>query len=93
MNAEKLHEEEKRIYDLLFKISETSPVFAQLQDMLDQVQEAKYELQVRKQYENKKDQVIDIGKIEEIVYTPNYNADELLNAVVTLYLSKKEPKR
>lgn len=93
MPSEKLHEEEKRIYDLLFRMSEASPMFAQLQDMLDQVQEVKHELQVRKQYENARDQVIDIGKIEEVVYTPNYSSDELMTAVVQLYLSKKETKR
>ena len=40
-----------------------------------------------------KDEVIDIGEMEESVYTPDYTRAELLDAVVDQYVSKPKKRQ
>lgn len=94
LGTEKLLEEEKRLYDLLFKTSETSPMYQQIWDMLEMVQSTFRERQFLERRGREPDnEIIEIGKIEEVVYTPDYNSEELLIAVVNQYNSKTGGKR
>lgn len=86
LSQEKLLDEEKRLYDLLFKISETSPMYNQIWHMLEMVQTSLREKQFLERRGKVPDaEIIEIGKIEEVVYTPDYNSDELLIAVINQY--------
>ena len=89
LNQDKLHEEERRLHNLLFKIAENNPMYSQIQDMLDMVQSAQQEhFFLERTKHQPSHEVIEIGKIEETVYTPDYNHEDLLLAVVNQYTSK-----
>lgn len=89
LTQEKLQEEEKKLYNLLYKTSETSPIYDQIWTMLDMVQSAARErFFLERQGKLPESEIIELGKIEEQVYTPNYNSEEMLLAVVNQYVSK-----
>lgn len=89
LSQEKLLEEEKRLYNILYKTNETSPVYNQIWSMLDMIRDTIQErLFMERQGKLPDSEIIEIGKIEEVVYTPDYNAEELLLAVVHQYTSK-----
>jgi hypothetical protein len=94
LSQDKLLDEERRIYDLIFKISETSPMYNQLWDMLGTVHASLREKQfMERQGKQPDSEIIEIGKIEEVVYTPEYNSQELLLAIVNQYTNRPGGKQ
>lgn len=89
LSEEKLIEEEKRLYNLLYKTNETSAIYNQVWDMLELVQSTLREKHLMARMGKlPESEIIEIGKIEEVVYTPDYNSEELLLAVVNQYTVK-----
>lgn len=88
LGEDKVHEEIRKLYDRLFKTSQTSPVYQQLLSMLDIAEQALQEHhQLRKI--KKEDTVIEIGNIESTVNQIDYSKQELLDIMVTEY--RKDP--
>lgn len=89
LTEDKLIEEEKRLYNMLYKTNETSAIYHQVWDMLELVQNTLREKQFMSRLDKlPESEIIEIGKIEEVVYTPDYNSEELLLAVVNQYTGK-----
>lgn len=88
LGQDKLYDEVKRVNELLFKTSQSSPIYNQLLTMLDTAQTALDEKLMIARVKDQKDAVINIGEIESTVTEPNYDKDEILNAVVTAYLKE-----
>jgi hypothetical protein len=82
---DKLHEEIKRINDQLAKTNQSSPMFNQLLNMLETAQGALDEKMAIERSKNQKDSAINIGSVESTVIEPDYDRDEILDAVVTAY--------
>jgi tRNA A37 N6-isopentenylltransferase MiaA len=86
MTEDKLSDEIQKLYKKILVMNSNSPMYDQLLQMLDTVETAYQEKIYVSRFKNDKtSSVIDIGVIDEIVSTPNYTADELLLAVVSLY--------
>jgi hypothetical protein len=86
MDRTKLDAEIKRLTQQLFSIPGTSPIKNQILDMLDIAHQTKQEHFFKDQIKsNNSADVINIGEVDSVSYTPNYNTDELLTAIVTLY--------
>lgn len=78
------------IETLTKKISSLTPgtqIYEMMVEHYNTAQEAYQEQMMIKSYSNMKDQVINIGEMEETVHTPDYSKKELLDAVVTEYIS------
>ena len=90
LSQDKLHQEIRRINDQLAKTKQSSPVFDQLLNMLETAQGALDEKMAVERAKNQKDSAINIGSIESTVIEPDYDRDEILDAVVTAYT--KNPK-
>jgi len=88
LSEDKLHEEIRKIYDRLFKTSQTSPTYQQLLNMLDMAEGALQERQQSRMIK-KEDSIIEIGQIDSKVDYPDYTQDEILTAIVTEY--RKDP--
>lgn len=88
LNEDKLHEEIRKLYDRLFKTSQTSPVYQQLLSMLDMAEQSVQE-HIYKRKVKTENSVIEIGKIQSDVKHIDYSKTELLDIMVTEY--RKDP--
>jgi hypothetical protein len=68
-----------------------SVIYNQLVEYYHTANDAYQELLMTQGHSNEKDEVINIGDIEEKVYMPDYSRKELLDAVVDQYVS--DPKK
>jgi hypothetical protein len=89
LSEDKLSDEIRGLTKRLLAISPQSGMYDQLLNMLHTA-ESIYEekIMVAKFRGSESNSVINIGSIDESVYTPDYSREELLDAVVTLYLGK-----
>lgn len=86
MNEEKLVEEMQKLHKKIASINPQSPIYDQLLNMVQTAESAYYEKLTVNRIKNKSTaSIIEIGTIAEQVYVPDYSAEELLLAVVSLY--------
>lgn len=86
LSEDKLVAEIERLNKQLFKINAASPIYYQLVDMINVANQAYDEMLYRKRFKDTAEsKIIEIGKVEEEVFVPDYNKDMLLNAVVQQY--------
>ncbi len=88
MTDDKIITEIQNLQKKLYKIHPESPMYSQMLELISIAQNVHEERLFKQRFSNVKDEVVDIGEIEEVVYTPNYDADDLLRAVVELYRKK-----
>ena len=92
LNEDKLFEESKNITTKLYAISQASPMYNQLQDMLEMINERQRDLVLLAREEiNKTPDVLDIGQIETVVHTPDYSKAELITYMANFYYDKNGP--
>ena len=91
MTEDKLHDEIRMIYDRLFVTNPASPVYDQLQGMLEMAQDALGDQHASRHSNPESDGVINIGEIDSVVNEIDYSKQELLDILVTSYI-KKSPK-
>lgn len=84
LSEDKLHDEIRKLYDRLFKTSQTSAVYQQLLSMLDMAEQAVQEHMYKRRVKTE-DTVIEIGQIESKVNHIDYSKTELLNIMVNEY--------
>ena len=93
MDSDKLFEEIKKLNDKLYKMDQNSPMFQQVRGMLDMCSERQSDLMARIMENNDKTpDVLEIGEIESVVYTPEYSEQELITTLSNFYTQKKEKK-
>lgn len=93
MDSDKLFEEIKKLNDKLYKMGQNSPMFQQVRGMLDMCSERQSDLMaVIIENNDKTPDVLEIGEIESVVYTPEYSEQELLTTLSNFYTQKKEKK-
>ena len=93
MDSDKLFEEIKKLNDKLYKMDQNSPMFQQVRGMLDMCSERQSDLMARIMENNDKTpDVLEIGEIESVVYTPEYSEQELITTLSNFYTQKKENK-
>lgn len=86
MSDDKLVEEIQNLYKKLSVINAQSPIYNQILDMLSTAESTYHERLTVNRIKNKSgSSVIEIGSVDESVYTPDYSTDELLLAVVSQY--------
>lgn len=88
MNVDDLLDEIEKINKTLFRLKEGTPMFNQLMSMrtlADQTFREKSVVAMQKAQKTPPSEILDIGEIESVEYTPNYNEDEVLNNVVESY--------
>lgn len=88
MSDDKIVSEIQSLQKKLYKIDSNSPMYNQMLQLIDIAQNVHEERMFKSRHSNLKDEVVNIGEIEEVVYTPDYGADDLLRAVVDLYRKK-----
>lgn len=96
MSLDKLHDEIRALNERKSKMRPGSQIYHQLGQMIQMANEIAREKQMVENFnyrqKNKPDSaVVDIGEIQENVYTPDYSGDELLNILVQEY--REDPKR
>lgn len=94
LNEEQLLDEIKKVQDKLFKLNNQTMMRLQLNDMLGMAQTRYNDLMQFKMNEMREEsepEVIELGEIESVAYTPNYSKKELLTDLVKFYHDKKGP--
>lgn len=94
LKEDDLFEEIKKLNTKLYSVNETSPMFQQLKSMLDMCNERQKDIMM--EYRLKSDKtpdVLEIGEIESVVYTPEYSEQELLTTLTNFYSENKETKK
>ena len=92
LNEDKLFEESKNITTKLYAISQASPMYNQLQDMLEMINERQRDLVLLAREEiNKTPDVLNIGQIDAVVHTPDYSKAELITYMANFYYDKNGP--
>ena len=93
MDSDKLFEEIKKLNDKLYKMDQNSPMFQQVRGMLDMCSERQSDLMaIIIENNDKTPDVLEIGEIESVVYTPEYSEQELITTLSNFYTQKKEKK-
>jgi len=92
-----LLKENQKYTKQLYKMDSSSPLYQYLLDMREQCQQEYNErmfIQANKDKIKDQEQVLNIGEIESVDYTPNYLDDEelFLKAVVDAYSEKDNEK-
>lgn len=86
MTEEKIGDEIQRLTKALFKMSPESPMFQQVQSMLDMAQEAQLDkMYLRKYKDRPADEALEIGSINSEVKELEYDDQQMLNALVSEY--------
>ena len=86
MTEEKIGDEIQRLTKALFRMSPDSPMFQQVQSMLDMAQEAQLDKVYLRKYKNAPtDQALEIGTINSEVKELDYDDQQMLEAMVTAY--------
>lgn len=88
MSEEKLIEEIEKLNKKMFTMNPGTPMFNQLQGMLETAQMAYGEVLMKRRVKTE-DSVMEIGTIESTEYTPDYSKQDLLNVLVQGYLKKE----
>jgi len=94
LKEDDLFEEIKKLNTKLYSVNEASPMFQQLKSMLDMCNERQNDIMMA--YRLKSDKtpdVLEIGEIESVVYTPEYSEQELLTTLTNFYSENKESKK
>lgn len=96
MRLDKLHDEIRSMNERRFKMQPGSQVYQQLGQMIQMANQIAQEKQMvenfnQRQKDKPDSEIINIGEIEETVYTPDYSTEELLNILVQEY--REDPKR
>ena len=92
LNEDNLFEESKKITTKLYAISQASPMYNQLQDMLEMINERQRDLVLLAREEiNKTPDVLNIGQIDAVVHTPDYSKAELITYMANFYYDKNGP--
>ena len=92
LNEDKLFEESKNLTTKLYAISKASPMYNQLQDMLEMINERQRDLVLLAREENDKTPgVLNIGQIDAVVHTPDYSKAELITYMAKFYYDKNGP--
>jgi len=84
LEEEKVVAEIEKLNKKLFRLNPSSPMHGQLMDMLYTAESAYQDIQYKRRIKSE-DSVITIGEIESVVSQPDYNKEELLDAIVTSY--------
>lgn len=93
MDSDKLFEEIKSLNEKLFKMSENSPMRHQVMDMINVCNQRQSDLMAHQIEElDKTPDILDIGEIESVVYTPEYSEQDLLTTLSNFYTQKKIKK-
>jgi tRNA A37 N6-isopentenylltransferase MiaA len=86
MSEDRLVDEIQSLYKKLMSLSQRSSIYPQVLQMIETAETAYQEKIFRNRYKSSKSsEVINIGQIDEAVYTPDYTSEELLLAVVSQY--------
>lgn len=90
MTEDKLSDEIRSLYKKLMSLNPQSPMYDQMLQMVTTAETAYQEKIYLNKFKDSKDEVINIGTIDEVVHTPNYSTEELLLAVVSQYTGNKQ---
>ena len=94
LNEDQLLDETKKVQDKLFKLNNQTMMRLQLTDMLSMAQ-TRYndmlQFKMNEMREESEPEVIELGEIESVAYTPNYSKEELLTDLVKFYHDKEGP--
>ena len=94
MSDDALMAEIQTLHTKLLKINHQSKMTDQLRAMIDIASVEYNERMITRRYDNEKlSDVIEIGEIEEVVYTPNYSDNELVTLIVSHYSCDKISQR
>ena len=88
MSLDDLLDEIEKINKQLFKLREGSPMYNQvrnMRDLADATYREKSLLAMQKANKNPPSEIIEIGEIESVEYTPDYDDNTLLDNVVESY--------
>ena len=88
MTLTELHEESNRLQKMLIDGRPTEAMIRQITGFMQQVDQRIAEVMYIERFrknQKKAEEVIEIGYTEEVVYTPDYNKKELLDALVFEY--------
>jgi len=93
-SVDKIFEEIKTLNDKIFKLSEGSPMFHQVKDMIEICHHRQQELMAYQMEElDKTPDVLEIGEIQSEVYTPEYTEQDLLQTLTNFYTKEKVSKK
>ena len=90
MTLTELHEESNRLQKMIIDGRPSEAMIKQTTEFMAQVDNRIAELMYMERFrknQNKAAEVIEIGTVDEAVYTPDYNKKELLDALVFEYSS------
>lgn len=94
MSDDALMAEIQTLHNRLLKINHTSKITDQLRSMIDIASVEYNERMIARRYENQNlSEVINIGEIEEVVYTPDYSQQELISLIVSHYSGDRISQR
>ena len=88
MTLNELHEESNRLQKMIIDGRPTEAMIKQITGFMQQVDQRIAEVMYIERFnknQKKMEEVIEIGTVDETVYTPDYNKTELLDALVFEY--------
>ena len=88
MTLNELHEESNRLQKMIIDGRPTEAMIKQITGFMQQVDQRIAEVMYIERFnknQKKMEEVIEIGTVDETVYTPDYNKKELLDALVFEY--------
>ena len=88
MTLNELHEESNRLQKMIIDGRPTEAMIKQFTGFMQQVDQRIAEVMYIERFnknQKKMEEVIEIGTVDETVYTPDYNKKELLDALVFEY--------
>tara|TARA_R110001592_G_scaffold158352_2_gene389474 strand:- start:3054 stop:3476 length:423 start_codon:yes stop_codon:yes gene_type:complete len=92
MNQDKILTEIESLTKRLYQLSEASPIWNQVAGMLDNAHERHRDLMEFQRAEmDTTPDVLNIGDVDAVVYTPDYSKAELLTNIAKFYYDKDGP--
>ena len=92
MNQDKVLSEIETLTKRLFRLPEGSPMWQQVNGMLDEAQLRHRDLLEFQRAEiDTTPEIIEIGEIDTTVYTPDYTKEELVHNIASFYYDKNGP--
>lgn len=93
-STDAIFEEIKKLNERLFRINEGSPMYEQLQSMIETCHMRQTELFAgQMEASDKTPDVLDIGEIQSTVYTPDYDEQNVLTTLTNFYSKKTVTKK
>lgn len=89
MTPEKLLDKITELNKRLFKMNQRSPMYNQMRAIIGEAQAVYQEGLMMSKFNaqnEERDDVINIGDIESVVYTPDYNEKTVIDTVVNSYI-------